>query len=71
MLSYAGDFNHDGIDDMLVGDSFNPTGEGTAFIFYGKNSGFKPLYNRSDIYNVVITDTFGLVLNYRLGKGFE
>ncbi|WP_345145544.1 HYR domain-containing protein [Flavobacterium ginsengiterrae] len=51
MLSYAGDFNHDGIDDILVGDNFNPTGKGTAFIFYGKNSGFQPLYNRSDIDN--------------------
>ncbi|WP_281310417.1 HYR domain-containing protein [Flavobacterium flavigenum] len=51
MISSVGDFNQDGIDDIIVGDNFNSGAKGTAFIFYGKNSGFQPLYNRTDIDN--------------------
>ena len=51
MISSVGDFNQDGIDDIIVGDNFNIGGKGTAFIFYGKNSGFQALYNRTDIDN--------------------
>lgn len=50
-LSTAGDLNQDGIDDIIVGDNFNVSGNGTAFVFYGKNTPFIGLYNRTDIDN--------------------
>jgi len=49
MISTAGDFNHDGVDDIIVGDNFNLTGQGTAFVFFGSKTAFLPLYNRTDI----------------------
>ncbi|TDW52832.1 gliding motility-associated-like protein [Flavobacterium sp. 270] len=51
MLSTAGDFNNDGIDDIIIGDNFDPSSKATAIVFYGKNTGFQALYNRTDIDN--------------------
>ncbi|PKB17160.1 HYR domain-containing protein [Flavobacterium sp. 5] len=58
MISTAGDFNHDGVDDIIVGDNFNLNGQGTAFIFYGSKMGFLPVYDKTTLNttnSVVIT----------------
>jgi gliding motility-associated-like protein len=47
-LSSAGDFNNDGIDDIIIGDNFDGAGLGTALVFFGANT-FQALYNRTDI----------------------
>jgi gliding motility-associated-like protein len=61
MISPVGDFNQDGIDDIIVGHNQNVNENGRAFIFYGKNSGFLPLYNRTDI------DSMGLFITLDSG----
>jgi gliding motility-associated-like protein len=47
MISTAGDFNNDGIDDIIVGNNFATLG--TAFVFFGSNTAFLPLYTRTDL----------------------
>lgn len=47
MISTAGDLNNDGIDDIIVGDNFATSG--TAFVFFGSDTAFLPLYNRTDL----------------------
>nr|WP_315239713.1 HYR domain-containing protein [uncultured Flavobacterium sp.] len=49
MLSKAGDFNNDGVDDIIVGDNYNPSGQGTAFVFFGSKTTFLPSYDRTAI----------------------
>ncbi|WP_343697041.1 HYR domain-containing protein [Flavobacterium sp.] len=49
MLSSAGDFNNDGIDDIIIGND-SEEGMATAQIFFGANT-FQALYNRTDIDN--------------------
>ena len=49
MLSSAGDFNNDGIDDIIIGN-YSEDGMATAQIFFGANT-FQALYNRTDIDN--------------------
>ncbi|PWB25186.1 HYR domain-containing protein [Flavobacterium sp. HTF] len=50
-LDIAGDFNHDGINDIIASSNFEPSGQGRAFVFYGKSTPFQALYNRTDIDN--------------------
>ncbi|RZJ54733.1 MAG: HYR domain-containing protein [Flavobacterium sp.] len=50
-LDTAGDFNNDGISDIVVSSNSDPLGQGLAFVFYGKNTPFQALYNRTDIDN--------------------
>lgn len=38
-VSAAGDFDHDGIDDMIVGAPFAAAGKGAAYIIYGRGGG--------------------------------
>ncbi|RUT71324.1 HYR domain-containing protein [Flavobacterium cupreum] len=57
-LDSAGDFNNDGIKDIIAGDNFDPSGQGHAFVFYGKNTPFQAVYTRTDIDN-----TRGLFIN--------
>lgn len=49
-LNPAGDFNNDGIDDIIVGENYDETGMGGAFVFFGANS-FQALYSRTSIDN--------------------
>ncbi len=45
-VSFAGDVNHDGFDDLLVGapvDRFSPAGSGAAYLVYGKADNFSNL----------------------------
>lgn len=48
-LDIAGDFNNDGLTDIIAGDNFDPSGQGHAFVFYGRNTPFQATYNRTDI----------------------
>jgi hypothetical protein len=52
-VSSAGDVNHDGFDDLLIGapvDVNFPAGNGTAYLIYGKANGFS---------NLILEQTFG------------
>lgn len=40
-ISYAGDFNHDGFDDIIIGDDYNSTKDtrtGRAYLYFGGSS---------------------------------
>jgi len=49
-VSQAGDFNHDGIDDVIVGTSIPGIHtSGDSFIIFGSRQGFEPLLNVSTL----------------------
>ena len=64
-VSYAGDFNGDGIDDLIIGaGNADPNGinlAGSSYVVFGKTSGFPSQFNLSSI-----NGFNGIVIN---GKG--
>jgi hypothetical protein len=58
-VSQAGDFNGDGIDDLIIGATeAGPNGAGASYVVFGKTTGFS---NSLDLLN--LDGTNGLVLN--------
>ena len=51
--AFAGDFNHDGVDDLLIGaylaDNGATENAGATFIFYGNANGFPPSIDPSSL----------------------
>ena len=69
-VSTAGDFNDDGIDDIIIGAP-DLTNGGKTIILFGTNTGFSPSYTPSDINGIngiILEDTaqanFGYSVNY-------
>ena len=52
-VSTAGDFNHDGIDDLIIGangfDADNKDKSGAAYLVFGNSSGFNSVINASSL----------------------
>ncbi|GAB2175797.1 M10 family metallopeptidase C-terminal domain-containing protein [Dongia sp. agr-C8] len=63
-VSSAGDFNHDGMDDLLIGSLVDPTTNvfgASAFVWYGHNGAFYPfnLDQTSSNYGFIIESANG------------
>lgn len=69
-LSYAGDFNGDKIDDIIVGANYVDQGSvgngGAAYIIYGKKS-ISSNFSVSDFPNSQGFDIYGMGTNYNFG----
>ncbi|MBD2677706.1 MULTISPECIES: S-layer family protein [Nostoc] len=48
-VSNAGDINHDGIDDLIIGASSAASGAGQSYVVFGSTSGFNASFNLSDL----------------------
>ncbi|MBX9254597.1 FG-GAP repeat protein [Desmonostoc muscorum CCALA 125] len=48
-VSNAGDINHDGIDDLIIGASNAASGAGQSYVVFGSTSGFNVSLNLSDL----------------------
>ncbi|WP_459213157.1 HYR domain-containing protein, partial [Aquimarina rhabdastrellae] len=73
-VSTAGDFNNDGIDDVMIGqDNGRSSNMGAVIIIFGRNGGgFMPLYTKADINGtngiVISTTETGTHLGYALAS---
>ena len=71
-VSNAGDFNDDGIDDLIIGassaDPFNRVNAGTAYILYGSSSAFNSTVVLEALNGTDGTKIYGEGTNDRMGN---